>query len=80
MNKVKIPYTDVSISKHHVNMYLELFNKGMIGKISQVDHSGSKVNITPYCINPYLETSCRVGFRSAVEHLQRAEHADDDQF
>lgn len=64
MNKVKIPYTDVSIRKHCANMYLGLFNTGIIGKISQVDHSGSKANITPYCINPYLETSCRVGFRS----------------
>lgn len=59
-----MPYTDVSIRKHWANMYLELFNKRIIGKNSQVDHSRSKVNITSYCINPYLETSCQVGFCS----------------
>lgn len=59
-----MPYTDVSMRKHWANMYLELFNKCIIGKISQVDHSRSKVNITTHCINLYLETSCQVGFCS----------------
>lgn len=59
-----MPYTDVSMRKDWTNTYLELFNRCIIGKISQVDQSRSKVNITTYCINPYLETSCQGGFCS----------------